>query len=131
MQATQLNSSYPPGVTRSTKGEKTIRVEYQKMLNLITIRGYSIGDHSAYKYDDLVDKIETHLKQGNSLQLYFNFDFLDSAALAYLGIVISTLNEFHSKGKMIKAFWSCLSVADNMGDEGEKLKALCEFEFHS
>ncbi len=130
MQATQLNSSYPPGISKPTKGEKTIRVEYQRILNLITVKGSSIGDHSSYKYDYLVDKIETHFKRGNSLQLYFNFDFLDNSAIAYLGIVISVLNEYHSKGKMVKVFWSCHSVADNMNDEGEKLKVLSKFQFH-
>ncbi len=130
MQATRLNSSYPPDITKASQGEKTIRVEYQKVLNLITVKGSSIGDHSSYKYDYLIDKIETHLKNGNSLQLYFNFDFLDNSALGYLGIVISTLNELHDKGKMVKVFWSCLSVADNMNDEGEKLKALSKFPFH-
>ncbi len=130
MQSTQLTSHLPSSFSKSEKGEKTIRVDYQQALNLITVRGSSIADHSSYKYDDLVDKIESHFKLGNSLQLYFNFDFLDNSALAYLGIVISTLNEYHDKGKMVKAFWSCLSVADNMNDEGEKLKALSKFEFH-
>ena len=110
--------------------EKVIRVEYQKPLNLITVRGSSIGDYSSHKYERLVEIITDHLKMSNSLQLYFNFDFLDSSALAYLATIISTLNEFHSKGKMIKLHWSVLSVADNMSDEGEKLKALSSFEFY-
>lgn len=125
-----LNSSYPQEILKKTQGEKTIRVEYQSMLNLITVKGSSIGDHSSYKYDYLIEKIETHLKKSNSLQLYFNFDFLDSSALAYLSTIISTLNEFHDKGKMVKVFWSCLSMADNMSDEGEKLKSLSKFYFH-
>ncbi len=130
MQATGLDSNNPFKISPSGKGEKTIRVDYQKMLNLITVKGSSIGDHSSYKYDFLLDKIEYHFKRKNSLQLYFNFDFLDHSALAYLSIVIAALNEYHQRGKMVKVFWSCLSVADNMSDEGEKLKVLSKFEFH-
>lgn len=110
--------------------DKIISVQYQKPLNLIIVRGSSIKDQSELKYLSLVRNIERHLRTENSLHLYFNFDFLDSSALAYMATVVSTLNEFHKKGKKIKLFWSCLSMADNMGDEGEKLKALCNFEFH-
>lgn len=130
MQATGLKSSYLSKSPGSLNVEKTIRVQYQKALNLITVKGSSIGDHSSYKYDDLINTLDTHFKQGNSLQLYFNYDFLDSSALTYLTTIVSILNEFHGRGKMVKVFWSCLGVADNMSDEGEKLKSLSSFEFH-
>ncbi|MEP5614399.1 MAG: SiaC family regulatory phosphoprotein [Cyclobacteriaceae bacterium] len=130
MQATGIKNKHHLEVSGLIPVEKTIRIQYQKTLNLVTIKGSSIGDHSSYKYDDLIEKISTHFKQGNSLQLYFNYDFLDSSALAYLATIISTLNDYHDRGKTVKIFWSCLSVAENMGDEGEKLKDLSRFEFH-
>lgn len=126
----QINSALSQSPLNSGPPEKTIRVEYQEPLNLLTVKGSSIGDHSAYKYDLLLDYVEAHFKSSNSLQLYFNYDFLDSSALGYLSIIISALNEYHNKGKLVKLFWSCLSMADNMNDEGKKLKTLSQFEFH-
>jgi len=109
---------------------KILNVKFQTKLNLVVVRGTSIGDSSAHKYEQLTQDIIAHFRSGNSLHLYFNFDFLDSSALAYLASIFSSLNEYHRKGKNIKLFWSCLSVADNMNDEGEKLQTICEFEFY-
>ncbi|MEP1093695.1 MAG: SiaC family regulatory phosphoprotein [Cyclobacteriaceae bacterium] len=130
MQATGVKSYYRSEASSQVSVEKTIRVQYQKTLNLVTVKGSSIADHSSYKYDDLINILDTHFKKGNSLQLYFNYDFLDSSALTYLTTIVSILNEYHGRGKMVKVFWSCLSVADNMSNEGEKLKSLSSFEFH-
>lgn len=109
---------------------KILNVKFQTKLNLVVVRGSSVGDHSAHKYQQLSEDVTSHFKSSNSLNLYFNFDFLDSAALAHLASIIALLNEFYHKGKTIKLFWSCLSLAENVIDDGEKLKTLCEFEFY-
>lgn len=130
MQSPQLRPANSKDLFPLDSSVKTIRVEYQRTLNLITVRGSSVGDQSDYKYDALLDDIESHFKMGNSLQIYFNYDYLDSAALAYLATIIAALNDFHQRGKLVKVHWSCFSVADNVVDEGEKLKSLSKFEFH-
>lgn len=130
MQASGLSYTAVHNPEKTGAPVKVISVQYQKLLNLVIVRGSSIGDQSAQKYERLMYSIDHHLGTENSLHLYFNFDFLDSSALAYMATIISSLNEYHSKGKNVKLFWSCLSVAENMGDEGTKLKALCKFEFH-
>ena len=117
-------------VNNTEEPVKILNVKFQTKLNLVVVRGTSIGDLSAHKYEQLAEEIATHFKASNSLHLYFNFDFLDSSALAYLATIMASLNEYHNKGKTIKLFWSCVSMADNMNDEGEKLHSLCEFEFY-
>jgi hypothetical protein len=54
----QTNPSLPPLACNASPPEKTIRYEYQETLNLITVKGSSIGDHSGYKYDTLLDEVE-------------------------------------------------------------------------
>ena len=130
MQTPQLGTTHNQKAPLLGAQEKIINVKYQQALNLVTIRGSSIRDNSSHKYEGLVKDIENHFRSSNSLHLYFNYDFLDSSAIAHLGTIISRLNEYHERGKMVKVFWSCLSVADNMNDEGQKLKSLSKFEFH-
>ncbi len=109
---------------------KILNVKFQTKLNLVVVRGSSVGDQSAHKYVQLSTEIASHFKISNSLHLYLNFDFLDSAALTYLASIMTVLNKYHDKGKNIKLFWSCINVADNIDDEGEKLSSLCSFEFY-
>lgn len=119
------------GYERTAAGTKIIQVQYQEPLNLLTVRGSSMGDYSTHKYELINRHIVNHFKTRNSLHLYFNYDFLDNSALAYLATIMSTLNDYHDRGKQIRLFWSCVSTADNMNDEGQKLKSLCRFTFNS
>lgn len=131
MHTPKLNSTPNQNLLQTNPPVKVIAVQYQKPLNLIIVRGSSILDHSELKYSLLSRDIERHLSTQNSLHLYFNFDYFDSSALAYMASIITTLNDFHKKGKKIKLFWSCFSTAKNMGDEGAKLQTLCNFEFNT
>lgn len=125
-----MQQTVPPNDIQATESFKILNVKFQTKLNLVVVRGSSVGDQSAHKYEQLSTDIISHFRISNSLHLYLNFDFLDSAALAYLTSVMAVLNEYHDKGKNIKLFWSCINVADNIQDEGEKLSSLCEFEFY-
>ncbi len=107
------------------------QTQYRDELNLVSVRGWSMGNQIVEKYNQLLSDIQRHLEFNDALNVYFRYETFNVTTLRYLFKILKVLDKAYAKGQQVKIYWSCLSSKESdMIETGIELSNMCDFEFN-
>ena len=125
-----MDPIYTTSGHQNSEQKEALSIRYIKKINTIAVTGYSTGLEVFPAYTNLIQQLDDHFLQYNTLKCYFHYAVINASTTKMLFKLFRKLAKEQEKGSQIVIYWVIEENDQELIDVGLDFKNLYDLNFH-